>query len=89
MADPISLASGVLTLVIFAHKSCLTLYTAIQGFKTHPKQVRDLIEELEALIGVLELLSHTMRLRTDMDLPALDLPLRQCGNACDEFLNEL
>ncbi|KAF2622113.1 hypothetical protein BU25DRAFT_326195, partial [Macroventuria anomochaeta] len=89
MADPISLASGVLTLVIFAHKSCLTLYTTIQSFKTHPKRVRDLIEELEALISVLESLSDTMRLHTDVDLPALDLPLRRCGSACEEFLQEL
>jgi hypothetical protein len=89
MADPISLASGVLTLVIFAHKSCVTLYTTIQSFKTHPKRVRDLIEELEALIGVLDSLSDSVRSHTDVDLPALDLPLRRCGSACDEFLQEL
>lgn len=89
MAEPIGLASGILTLVIFAHKSCLTLHTTIQSFKTYPKRVRDLIEELEALIGVLESLSDTMRSHTDVDLPALDLPLRRCGSACDEFLQEL
>lgn len=89
MADPISLASGVLTLAVFAHKSCLTLYTTIQSFKTHPKRVRDLTEELQALIGVLESLSDTMRFHTDVDIPALDLPLRRCSSACDEFLAEL
>lgn len=89
MADPISLASGVLTFVVFAHKSCLTLYTTIQSFKNHPRRVRDLLEELEALIGVLESLNDTMRLHTDVDLAALDLPLRRCGSACDEFLQEL
>ncbi|KAF3027228.1 hypothetical protein E8E12_000140, partial [Didymella heteroderae] len=30
--------------------------------------------------------SHT---DTDTELPALDLPLRRCGSACDEFLQEL
>jgi hypothetical protein len=89
MADPTSLTSGVLTLVIFAHKSCLTLYTTIQSFENHPKRVRDLIEELEMLIGVLESLSDTMRSHTDVDFSALDLPLRRCGSACDEFLQEL
>ena len=89
MAEPIGLASGVLTLVIFAHQSCLTLYKTIQSFKTHPKRVRNLIEELEALIGVLESLSDTMKLHTDIDISALDLPLRRCGSACGEFLQEL
>ncbi|KAJ6284227.1 hypothetical protein J3E71DRAFT_390648 [Bipolaris maydis] len=74
MAEPIGLASGVLTLVIFTHKSC---------------RVRNLIEELEALIGVLESLSETMKLHIDVDVSALDLPLRRCGRACDEFLQEL
>lgn len=89
MADPVSLASGILALVIFAHNSCLTLHSTIQSFKNHPKRVRDLIEELEALINVLESLGDTMRSHTDTDLPALDLPLRRCGSACDEFLREL
>jgi hypothetical protein len=89
MADPISLASGALTLAIFAHTSCLTLYKTIQSFKTQPKRVRDLIEELEELISVLESLSNTMKLHTDVDLPALSLPLQRCSSACDEFLQEL
>ncbi|KAH6629794.1 hypothetical protein C7974DRAFT_193097 [Boeremia exigua] len=89
MADPISLASGVLTLVIFAHKSCLALHTTIQSFKNHPKRVRDLTEELAALIDVLESLDNTLRSHTDVDLPALDLPLQRCGSACNEFLEEL
>jgi hypothetical protein len=89
MADPISLASGVLTLAIFAHTSCLTLYKTIQNFKTQPKRVRDLMDELQELLGVLESLSKTMKLHTDMDLPAINLPLQRCGSACDEFLQEL
>jgi hypothetical protein len=89
MADPVSLASGILALVIFAHKSCLTLHTTIQSFKTHPKRVRDLVDELETLIGVLESLTDTVRSNTDVNLSILDLPLQRCGNACNEFLQEL
>jgi hypothetical protein len=89
MADPVSLASGLLALVIFAHKSCLTLHTTIQSFKTHPKRVRDLVNELEALIGVLESLNDNVKSHPDVNLSILDLPLRRCGNACNEFLQEL
>ncbi|KAJ5041463.1 hypothetical protein PSV09DRAFT_2417367 [Bipolaris maydis] len=67
-SEPIGLTSGVLTLVIFAHKSCLTLYETIQSFKTHPKRVRNLINELEALISVLESLDETIKLHTDAKL---------------------
>jgi hypothetical protein len=89
MADPISLASGLLALVIFAHKSCLTLHTTIQSFRAHPKRVRDLINELETLSSVLESLTDTIKSDTGADLSALDLPLQRCGNACNEFLQEL
>jgi hypothetical protein len=89
MADAISLASGALAHAIFAHKSCLMLHTTIQSFQSRPKQVRDLIDELEALTGVLELSSDIIRSHTDIDLGALDLPLQRCGRACDEFLQEL
>lgn len=89
MAEPASLASGILALVVLAHKSCFALHTAIQGFKSYPRRVRDLIEELEALISVLELLGDTMRAHADIKFPALNLPLQRCGRACDEFLQEL
>lgn len=89
MAEPISLASGLLTLVVFSHQACVTLYTTIQSFKGHPKRVRDLVDELKTLIGVLESLSDTVRSTTDVDLSALDLPLQRCGHACEEFLQEL
>jgi hypothetical protein len=89
MADPVSLASGILALVILAHKSCLALHTTIQSFKTHPKRVRDLIEELEALIGVLESLTETLKSDSNVKLSTLDLPIQRCGKACNEFLQEL
>ncbi|KAF1971900.1 hypothetical protein BU23DRAFT_555432 [Bimuria novae-zelandiae CBS 107.79] len=89
MADPVSLASGLLALVIFAHKSCVTLYTTFQSFKTQPKRVPDLVDELEALVGVSESLTDVMKSEPDAHLSALELPLRRCGNACGEFLQEL
>lgn len=89
MADPTDLASGVLTLATVAHKSCLVLYTTIQSFKTQPKQVRNLLMELQALTNVLELLSDTMRTHTSVDYPSLCLPLQQCSSACNRFLQGL
>jgi Fungal N-terminal domain of STAND proteins len=89
MAEPISLASGLLALATFAFRSSITLYNTIQSFQSHPKRVRDLTEELEALSGVLGPLSETVSATTDVDLSTLDLPLLRCGNACKEFEQEL
>jgi Fungal N-terminal domain of STAND proteins len=89
MAEPISLASGLLALATFAFHSSITLYNTIQSFQSHPKRVRDLTEELEALSGVLGPLSETVGAAADVDLSTLDLPLLRCGNACKEFEQEL
>jgi Fungal N-terminal domain of STAND proteins len=89
MAEPIGLASGLLTLATFAFRSGITLYNTIHSFQSHPKCVRDLIEELEALSGVLSSLNETVSATADIDLSALDLPLLRCGNACKEFEQEL
>ncbi|KAH7370315.1 hypothetical protein BKA65DRAFT_488158 [Rhexocercosporidium sp. MPI-PUGE-AT-0058] len=89
MAEPISLASGLLALAGFAFQASITLYQTVQSFKFHPKQLRDLKEELEALSGVLGSLTETVSATTDVDLSALDLPLLRCGNACKEFGQEI
>ncbi|KAH6719412.1 hypothetical protein BKA61DRAFT_597531 [Leptodontidium sp. MPI-SDFR-AT-0119] len=89
MAEPISLASGLLTLAGFAFQASITLYQTVQSFKFHPKQLRDLKDELEALSGVLNSLTETVSATTDVDLSALDLPLLRCGNACKEFEQEI
>jgi hypothetical protein len=89
MAEPIGLASGLLTLAGFAFQASITLYKTLQSFQFHPKQLRDLNEELEALSGVLGSLTETVNATTDVDLSALDLPLLRCGNACKEFEQEI
>jgi len=85
MADPISLASGLVALVTFALKSSSLLYDTVQSYRSHPKNVRDLKDELEALAGVLQALSETVEQNKDTDFTALKLPLLRCGNACKEF----
>lgn len=85
MADPVSLASGILTLITFASKSSVVLYKSIESYRSHPKNVRDLKEELEALTGVLQVLSETVEKHKEIDISALKLPLLRCGKACQEF----
>lgn len=89
MVEPVGLASGLLTLATFAFQSCTTLYNTVHSFQSHPKRVRDLIEELEALSGVLGPLAETVSATTDFDLSALDVPLLRCGNSCNEFDQEI
>lgn len=88
MAEAIGVASGLLALASFAFQSSITLYETVQSFQFHPKRVRDLKEELEALGGVLKSLT-TVGAQPDVDLSALDLPLLRCGSACKEFEQEI
>ncbi|KAH7119873.1 hypothetical protein B0J11DRAFT_508661 [Dendryphion nanum] len=55
----------------------------------HPKRVRDLKDELEALGGVLHSLTDTVGGAVDVDLSALDLSLLRYGKACKDFEQEL
>ena len=89
MGEPISLASGLLTLATFAFQSSITLYDTIKSFHSHLRRVCDLIEELEALSNVLGPLIDIVDNNTDTDLSALKLPLLRCGNACKDFETEL
>ncbi len=84
MADPISLASGLIALTTFALQSSKALYQTIQSFQNNRKAIRDLREELEALDGVLQALTQTATV-TPTHLDALKLPLYRCGTACKDF----
>jgi len=89
MAETIGLASGVLALATFAFQTTITLHNTVQSFRDHPKRVRDLLEELEALSGVLSPLAEMIANTDDTELSALDRPLLRCGKACDDFTQEL
>jgi hypothetical protein len=84
MADPISAASGILTLVVSAFQSSKWLHETVSSFQSNQRTVRELREELEALNNVLESLQHTT-VTTDIDFTSLELPLRRCARACDDF----
>ncbi|KIW14615.1 hypothetical protein PV08_07399 [Exophiala spinifera] len=89
MAEPIGLASGLLALASFAFQSSIALYQTLHSFQSHPKRVRDLLEELETLSEVLSPLNETIRATADESFSALDLPLLRCGNSCKEFEQEI
>ena len=89
MADPVSLSSGLVALVRFTFQSSNTLCAAIQSYRNHPKSVRELIEELEALAVVLHSLSETVERQESIDLAILKPVLFQCGKACQEFEDEV
>lgn len=82
-------ASAILALSVFALESSVALYSAVKSFQSHPRQVRDLIEELDALRSVLEMLVETTSQVTNADLSTLEIPLKRCGEACTEFQEEL
>jgi hypothetical protein len=84
MADPLSTASGVLALAVFAFQCSKQLCQLVESFQNNQRAIRELKEELEALNGVLRSLQETAA-NTDADLTTLNLPLFRCGKACKDF----
>lgn len=89
MAEPVSLASGLVALATFAFQSSVSLFNTVQSYHSHPKRVRDLTEELETLNGVLDTLRETVNANSDANFATLEYPLLRCGNACKDFEEEL
>jgi hypothetical protein len=84
MAEPIGIASGLLALTTFAFTSSVSLYQAIESFRSNQRTVRELKEELGALKGVLQSLQEAAD-NNNTHLEALKPPLLCCGNACKDF----
>jgi Fungal N-terminal domain of STAND proteins len=82
--EVIGITSGLLTLAGFAFKSTQLLYQTINSFQTNKRVVRELKQELEALMAVLESL-RDVTTDTDTTFDALKLTLLRCGNICKDF----
>jgi hypothetical protein len=89
MAAPIGIVSGIVALGTFAFQSSVALFETINSYQSHQKSVRDLAGEAGSLSEVLGSLVETVRTTTDLDLSALELPLRRCGRACKEFEQDI
>lgn len=85
MADPLSIASGIVALVTFALTSSVNLYTTIRSFQSQDKKARALKTELGDITTVLESLLETVNNNPDINFEPLKAPLHRCGNACNEY----
>lgn len=85
MAEPVKLDSRVSISVTSTLKSTNILYEKIKSSQFLPKEVRDLLREIEYLTGVLEALREVVGCITDVYLSLLGLPLEKCANACEDF----
>jgi hypothetical protein len=54
MAEAVGLASGLLSLTIFAYNTSKSLYEAVSSFKSQRKTIRDVQSDLCSLVTVLE-----------------------------------
>jgi hypothetical protein len=89
MAEPIGLASGLVALATFTFQASVALFETVNSYNSHQQRVRDLAEETSALSGVLSSLTETVSASANLDLSALEIPLRRCGKACKEFEQEI
>jgi hypothetical protein len=84
MSDPLSVTAGIIAVVTAAIQATSALYDTIESFKTYPKRVRELRNQLSALANVLRSLLELAE-HDDTICPLLEAPLRQCCVACEEF----
>lgn len=85
MADPLSIATGVVGLITFALSSSVKLYTTVREFQSQSKTARGLKNELSELTAVLQSLLETTTASPGVSFDALRLPLERCGKACIEY----
>lgn len=79
----------LLPVVATAVESVVTLLNTVKSFQSHKRRIRNLLEDLEALVAVLKSLIEMINATTGMDFSALELPLRRCGNACEDYRKEI
>jgi hypothetical protein len=81
MVDPISIASGAITLATFAFECSVSLYQAVESFRTSQKTIRRLGEELIEFQRVTESLK-SIASADESRFDALRLTLLHCGRDC-------
>lgn len=89
MVEVIGVVSGLAGLTALAVETSASLNELVKSYQRHPKTVRELMQVLEALRGVLNPLAETLKTATEVDLSALRFPLERCIEACTEFEKEI
>ncbi|KAL4887803.1 hypothetical protein BDV59DRAFT_206639 [Aspergillus ambiguus] len=84
MAEPLSVASGLITLAGFAFQASKSLYRTIESFKSVKRAIRELKSDLESLTNALGDL-QSVAAQNEAEFAALKLPLLRCGKICNEF----
>jgi hypothetical protein len=89
MGEALALAFGIPALVTTTLEVIIILHKTVKSYEGHKKLVRDLLDELVALIQVLSKLDETIKTVRDVDFSMLEIPLRQCNNTCKILHEEL
>jgi hypothetical protein len=98
MSDPLSITASVVAVATLAYNSSKALYEITKDIKDAPKTFLDLKTDLEALQSVLNSLKTELNRKDRATalseaqrsvLEELELPLRSCSDACDEFKSKL
>jgi hypothetical protein len=80
MAEVVGLASGILTLVVFAFDTSKLLYEAVSSFKSQRKAVKDFQTDLESLLIILSSIREQAQRSSEVArLEPLRVPLDCCA----------
>lgn len=86
MAEAVGLASGLLTLIIFAYDTSKSLYEAVSSFKSQRKTIKDVLADLDSLVTVLEKIHEQAQRSQEVErLEPLREPLNCCTTTCHEM----
>lgn len=88
MADPLCIATSVLTVVIEAIQSTTSLTETIKFFRERNKMLRRLYDVLEDLIIILNALKEVCHSGSSI-LLLLRGPINRCSQLCCEFENSM
>ena len=80
MAEAVGLASGILTLAVFAFDASKSLYEAISSFKNQRQTIKDVLADLDATIR-----ERAQRPTEVAKLEPLRQPLTSCATTCKEM----
>jgi hypothetical protein len=84
MEDPVPTVHGVAALSGSALQASKLLYQTVEGLPPSQRAARQLRDEVQALSQSLEVLKN-VAVEYESELPALCLPLPQCGAVCKEL----
>jgi hypothetical protein len=77
--DPLSAGTAILAVITAALASSKSLYKIVRSYQDYPTMVKELVQELEEFIPILE---SIQKLAKEDALGTLALPLSRCSEAC-------